>query len=151
MLNFEKYKDELNKYSVENLDKTMRMVYAKYAANTNHLITNEEVLEWFSKDSERVTPQLSDREKFFIKNIVEPFARDYEITVRKSRFPDMYDSNLYREAIAINLQNSNYEDEPFYGLEFPSFKAGEMYKNMVPGVDYTLDELNVHLIPKIKF
>ena len=150
MLNFEKYKDELNEYSDDTLDKAMRKVYAKYANNTNSLITNEEVVNWFSKDSEKVAPELSGREKCFIKNIVEPFAQSYEITVRKARWPVMEDSNVYHEAIAIDLQNPTCEDD-YYSLEFPNFEAGTRYKGMIPGVTYTLDDLKIYLTPKIKF
>lgn len=148
MLNIEKYKDELDKYASEGVEKAMLKVFFKYAPDMQESADAGTVFKWFTSPSERAFPKLTSREKFFIKNIVEPFVGNYEVSIVKSRYPICADSILGNETLRIKLQNKTYKED-HYCLEFPQFIAGEYYKNMIPDVEYSLTQLGIYITSKI--
>lgn len=148
MLNIEKYKEELDKYASEGVEKAMFKVFFKYAPDMQESADAGTVFKWFTSPSERTVPKLTSREKFFIKNIVEPFVNNYEVSIVKSRYPICADSTLGNEILRIEFQNPAYEED-YHCLEFPQFVAGKYYKNMIPEVEYSLTQLGVYITPKI--
>lgn len=78
-----------------------------------------------------IPPILDDVEKQYLSNIIAPF-RDKIKSIRK------YTNDNY-ERIVIRYNDKFDEDL----LWFPSFKEGNMYKNMKIGKEYTLEELGL--------
>ncbi len=77
---------------------------------------------------------LNKEEKEYLKNIIAPF-RNKIINITKE-----IDNNKY-EYIRIAYQEESRE--VICILNFPSFKAGTMYKNMEKEKQYTLEELDL--------
>lgn len=93
-----------------------------------------DMLELIKKDyeSKEDKQQLLDEvEKRYLKNVIRPFRN--EIKYVKKVPSSIGDNN---EFIGIQLQK--------YTLLFPPFKKGTMYKNMVNGKKYGLEELGIN-------
>ncbi len=146
MLNFEKYKDELNHRA--GLKEAMLAVYLEHAENVREHTTDEELIEWFSSDIEKndITPKLTDKEKTYIKNVLDPFKEGHTFSVFKYRWVRECDPSQFKskERICIYMENpTNVFD--CWRFDFPEFEAGTRYKNMIPDIDYTLEELGISL------
>lgn len=79
---------------------------------------------------------LDEDEKRYLKNIVRPF-RNSVTDIYKRRYDDKY------EYLVIVYQDTYAEDEMQRRIYLPNFKKDTMYKGMLLGQDYTLEELGI--------
>lgn len=79
---------------------------------------------------------LDEDEKRYLKNIVRPF-RNKITNIHKRRYDDKY------EYLVIGYQDAYDEDEIQRRIYLPNFKKDTMYKGMLLGKDYTLEELGI--------
>ena len=93
-------------------------------------------------------PKLTDKEKFYLSNIIRPFRNNIVYISKQIHTPGI-------EFIRIDIKN-NFDD--IETINFPDFKANELYKGLELDVNYTLEELGIIFpvvtpddISKIKF
>lgn len=93
------------------------------------ILTVEELVNYLNQ-----SPQILDKtEKRYIRNVIAPFWRKVEYV---KKVTDVY--GRYYISIAYE------EDRTHYYISFPTFNTNsEMYSNMKPDKEYTLEELDI--------
>jgi hypothetical protein len=79
-------------------------------------------------------PILDDVEREYLKAVFKPFASRIKC-VKKQQCKEMWKGTEYIEVLMTEPDGDS--------TCFPTFKAGTMYKGMMPNVTYTLDELEI--------
>lgn len=79
-------------------------------------------------------PILDDVEREYLKAVFKPFASRIEL-IKKQRCNEMWEGMEYIEVLMKDPAGDN--------TGFPVFKAGTMYKGMMPNKAYTLEELGI--------
>lgn len=131
MLNIEKYKDVvLENFNNCHLETRLRGLYGEkvvYCPHTNCGECKERFLKWLlSEYKEQV---LDDVEKKYLSAVIRPFRKEVD-TISK-----FHTANTM-QYIYFQMKDKN-------GWTLPLFKKGTMYKGMVQGKHYTLDELGL--------
>ena len=80
-------------------------------------------------------PILDDKEKEYLSHIIKPF-KEKIMFIRKSEYGEHKE---YIDICYCEDEGTKYT----YGIEFPSFKKGTMYKGMELDKQYTLEELGL--------
>lgn len=131
MLNIEKYKDVvLENFNNCHLETRLRGLYGEkvvYCPHTNCGECKERFLKWLlSEYKEQV---LDDVEKKYLSAVIRPFRKEVD-TISK------FHTTNTMQYIYFQMKDKN-------GWTLPLFKKGTMYKGMVQGKHYTLDELGL--------
>ena len=139
MLNIEKYYDEIKQRlettDVDNLFCTVNEF--RTGCDDCTMLSNcrnccLKNLEWLNQDyKEKI---LNDVEREYLSAVIKPF-RKIIVTVSKHRL------NNDLEYIAIRVKSLKEDEEE--NMCFPAFKIGTIYKGMVQGKHYTLEELGL--------
>lgn len=118
------------------IDKSLKSNVIKVNFETKLYLTGEE-LEIFEDSLHRGLIEivcevqdyvLDDVEREYLRAVIKPFRRHIEYI---SKVP-----NLTEEYITIALDNQEY-------IFLPKFKKGKMYKGLVTGIPYPLEELGL--------
>lgn len=139
MLNIEKYKDEILKEYKDNLDIIDAISDSTSLGNALFSIYDRrnndkelDIIEWLT--SEYKEPLLSDKEKAYLKNVIEPFG-DYVAYVSKFATSKLDFLSIY---ISVN------EEEKVRSFEIPfMYDLESMFKNIEYDKEYTLEELGL--------
>lgn len=139
MLNSEKYKEEIN-YIIDDDDMPKEVLcnISCYAMNRScgYPSCNQckkEVIEWLCQEYKE--PLLSDKEKTYLKNIIEPYGNN---TAYVCRF---ITETLRKEFLSICI---NVDENSINSFEIPLIHGLKTwYKNMVLDKEYTLEELGL--------
>ena len=109
------------------------LMYWSYLDN-KWLISNffKELLTGELKIVKIAKPILDEAEKRYLSNIIKPLKK-VKYIIKSKKFSGNY------EYISIAYCDSTGE----YALVFPDFKAGSMYKGLVIGKKYTIQELGL--------
>ena len=83
---------------------------------------------------EAPTPILDKEEKEYLEAVIRPF-RNRNVTIKKIKQQPYIGIKELREYLFITLKNDD--------IILPYFKEGTMYKGMVAGKRYTLEELGL--------
>lgn len=139
MLNIEKTKDEILKEYKDNLDIIDAISDSTSLGNALFSIYDRrnndkelDIIEWLT--SEYKEPLLSDKEKAYLKNVIEPFG-DYVAYVSKFATSKLDFLSIY---ISVN------EEEKVRSFEIPfMYDLESMFKNIEYDKEYTLEELGL--------
>lgn len=134
MKNIEMYKDIV----LENLDacsideQLSRKMVKGYCGGFDCKGCGERALKWLLEEAKE--PVLDDVEKEYLSAVIKPF-RNKIATISKLHTYDIikYENNEY---IYFGMKDMR-------GYSLPLFKQGTMYKGMVQGKHYTLEELGL--------
>ena len=131
--NLEHYKKELGKIFYEGCFNPAAM-FAKIKTNYDSNIRSkygrtyaDDILDWMAQPYKE--PILDDAERKYLSDVIRPFRKKVD-TVSK-----FHTANTM-QYIYLQMKDKN-------GWTLPLFKKGTMYKGMVQGKHYTLDELGL--------
>lgn len=131
--NLEHYKKELGKIFYEGCFNPAAM-FAKIKTNYDSNIRSkygrtyaDDILDWMAQPYKE--PILDDAERKYLSDVIRPFRKKVD-TVSK-----FHTANTM-QYIYFQMKDKN-------GWTLPLFKKGTMYKGMVQGRHYTLDELGL--------
>lgn len=142
MLNIEKYKDEILKY-VGCRDSLMCLIYENIMKKNDCTgccsKCKRETIEWLT--SEYKEPILTDKEKAYLKNVVEP-KKDDVLCIRKWRFyegtkQEYTTVTIYEKHPTSTSDNSYWTLLDFVVTDEMPFKGMELEKV------YSLEELGL--------
>ena len=139
MLNFEKYKDDINDF-VEDvfaddiLCEVSEVLMHNNECNNDCETCKKNAMRWLLQ--EYVEPVLTEKEKTYLKNVIE-FVRN-DITNMKKR---AFTVDGINELTCISISGKN----PCYGIELTNFKTTEdlPFNGMELGKAYNLKELDL--------
>lgn len=140
MLNIEKFKEEILKYTGEQ-HSTMCLIHEdimkKNDCTGNCSKCRRETIEWLTSESKE--PVLTEKEKAYLKNVIEPRRDEIVCIAKRCRFEGRKDEhNSVHVFIKLPISEINVvelldfpiiEDMPFNGLELNK--------------EYTLEELGL--------
>lgn len=133
MLNIENYKSEILN-NVNDTQPIFCFIHTKLMKKTDCVNCGEcrnKAIEWLCQ--EYVEPLLSDKEKAYLKNVIEPFG-DYAAYVIKFATSKLDFLSIY---ISVNEEKvRSFEIPLMYDLE-------SMFKNIEYDKEYTLEELGL--------
>lgn len=130
MKNFEKYKQEVYEaIAVCNSGVLLDHAGIKIKG-LDYREIKKELVNWLLQEYK--VPILDEVEKGYLSAVLKPFKL-YITSVTKDHYIDRCCE--VREFIYVRFLTG--------GWQFPTFKAGTMYKGMVPGRRYTLEELGL--------
>lgn len=105
-----------------------------YLKTYNSMYPSEAALEWL--DMEHVEPVLNKEEKQYLSAVIKPFKDRFLSAEKIAR------GSMKYEYIRINIKS--VVPTVYGNIKLPLFKAGEMYKGMESGKEYTLKELGLY-------
>ena len=126
----DEFKYTFNDYDYERITNTGKAKTLHLEWNYGALCRDKIIIEVCLPDI------LNEKEKTYLRSIIEPF-RDQVKSIRKFRFTDF-------EFIEIlHTPYSECLDDVTCSMMFPSYEIAKYYKNMKPGKQYTLEELEL--------
>ena len=130
MTNFDKVKEMMDIEEVANYYNLLCKTIYKLQGKEYCYCDCAKCYEWLKQEyKESPKPILTYKEKQYLSSVINPF-RDKVINITKL----INDDDL--EFIEIGLNNNTY-------AMLPAFAKDTMYKNMVYGKEYTLEELDL--------
>lgn len=136
MLNIERYRKELENYNT-SLDCDIHKIRENNEGIRNHLCISKtcpecrkENIEWLLSEYEE--PILTEKEKTYLKAVMEPF-KDRVNVIKK--YSDTLDGTLEYIVFVI--------DDLTRSIDLPDFESGTKYKGMKLGRRYTPEELGL--------
>ena len=131
--NLEHYKEQLKEIYNEHyddpsdiLDEIQSKIDSRIEAS-NYSTYTDDILNWMSQPYKE--PILDDSEKEYLSAVIRPFRKEVD-TISK------FHTTNTMQYIYFQMKDKN-------GWTLPLFKKGTMYKGMVQGKHYTLDELGL--------
>lgn len=131
--NLEHYKEQLkeiyNEYFDEPsdvLDKIINDIDSGITTNASRSYTDD-ILDWMARPYKE--PILDEAERKYLSDVIRPFRKKVD-TISKFHTVN-------------NMQYIYFQMKDKYGWTLPLFKKGTMYKGMVQGKHYKLDELGL--------
>lgn len=130
MKNIEKYKVRLKNMAENDLSCCVCSLIRKGQCYESCNTCKEKAIEWLCSEYKEAV--LDETERNYLSQVLKPFKL-YISTVCK--YKCVYQITD-RESIAIRFKNGT-------SWQFPTFKAGAMYKGMKIHKEYTLEELGL--------
>ena len=127
MLNIEKYKDDILNAAQADITCCVIDLYHNGKCPDNCKDCKKAAMEWLL--SEYKKPILDEVERKYLSDVIRPFRKKVD-TISK-----FHTANTM-QYIYFQMKDKN-------GWTLPLFKKGTMYKGMVQGKHYTLDELGL--------
>lgn len=131
--NLQHYKEELKKMFNENYDEPGKIVFKIKKGIDESIETDcyssytNDILEWMARPYKE--PILDEGERKYLSDVIRPFRKKID-TISK-----FHTANTM-QYIYFQMKDKN-------GWTLPLFKKDTMYKGMVQGRHYTLDELGL--------
>ena len=127
MLNIEKYKDNILNADQSDITCCVIDLFHNGVCPDNCKDCKKAAMKWLLEEYKE--PILDDVEKEYLSAVIKPFRKKVD-TISKFH--------------AVNtMQYIYFQMKDKYGWALPLFKKGTMYKGMVQGKHYTLEELDL--------
>ena len=128
MLNIEKYKDDILKTELSNINCCVNHLNNKGICFKNCKDCKKAAMKWLLEEYKE--PVLDDVEREYLSAAIKPFRKMIAYIVKAQDFDDG------KQCIRIILQNGD-------GMHFPYLYDDAMYKGMEVNKEYTLEELGL--------
>lgn len=128
MLNIEKYKDDILKTELSNINCCVNHLNNKGICFKNCKDCKKAAMKWLLEEYKE--PVLDDVEREYLSATIKPFRKMIAYIVKAQDFDDG------KQCIRIILQNGD-------GMHFPYLYDDAMYKGMEVNKEYTLEELGL--------
>lgn len=127
MLNIEKYKDEILNADQSDITCCVIDLFHNGACPENCKDCKKAAMKWLLEECKE--PILKEDERKYLSDVIRPFRKEVATISKFNTFDG-------RQYIYIELKDKR-------GSNLPTFPKGTIYKGMIEGMHYTLQELGL--------